>query len=121
LFKREFIIVDHEKRNFVDQVDFISGAGYLDGPGARGKAGLTRGGPCLILTDKCIFDFDPQTKRVKLRSIHPGVTLEEVIGNTGFTHDWIPDKVSETPAPTPEELRLIREVIDPRAMLIPRS
>lgn len=120
LFKREFIIVDHDKRNFVDKVDFISGAGYLDGPGTREKAGLTRGGPCLILTDKCIFDFDSETKLVRLRSIHPGVTLEEVIANTGFTHDWLPDKVLETVAPTHEELRLIREVIDPRAVLIPR-
>ena len=113
--------MDHEKRNFVDKVDFISGAGYLDGPGAREKAGLTRGGPCLVLTDKCIFDFDPVTKQVRLRSLHPGVTLEEVIANTGFTHNWIPDQVPETPSPTPEELRLIREVIDPRAVLIPRS
>jgi glutaconate CoA-transferase subunit B len=120
MFKREVIIVDHDKRNFVDKVDFISGVGYLDGPGAREKAGLTGGGPCLILTDKCIFDFDSETKLVKLRSLHPGVTLEEVVTNTGFTHDWVPDKVSETVAPNPEELRLIREIIDPRAVLIPR-
>jgi glutaconate CoA-transferase subunit B len=74
----------------------------------------------MILTDKCIFDFDPQTKLVRLKTIHPGVTLEDVIANTGFTHDWVPDHVSETPPPTDEELRLIREVIDPRAVLIPR-
>jgi glutaconate CoA-transferase subunit B len=101
-------------------VDFISGVGYLDGPGAREKAGLPRGGPCLILTDKCVFDFDSETKLVRLKAIHPGVTLEDVLANTGYTHDWVPDNVSETPPPTDEELRLIREVIDPRAVLIPR-
>lgn len=120
LFKREIIVVDHEKRNFVDKVDFISGVGYLDGPGARERAGLLWGGPCLILTDKCIFDFDPDSKLVRLRSIHRGVDLQDVIDNTGFTHDWVPETVPETPAPTDEELRLIREVIDPRGVLLPR-
>jgi len=117
---REIIVVDHQKRNFVDKVDYISGPGYLDGPGAREKAGLFRGGPCMILTDKCIFGFDPETKLVKLRALHPGVTLEEVIENTGFIHDWVPRDVPETQAPTDEEVRLIREVIDPRGVLIPR-
>jgi len=120
LFHREIIIVDHEKRNFVDRVDFISGVGYLDGPGAREKAGLIRGGPCMILTDKAIFDFHPETKLVQLKSIHPGVNLDDVIADTGFTHDYVPDEVPETPPPTDEELRLIREVIDPRGLLIPR-
>lgn len=120
LFKREIIIVDHEKRNFVDRVDFISGVGYLDGPGAREKAGLSWGGPCMILTDKCIFDFDPETKLVRLKSVHPEVSLDDVIKNTGYTHDWIPDHVPETSSPTNEELRLIREVVDPKGVLIPR-
>lgn len=120
LFKREIIIVEHEKRNFVDKVDFVSGVGYLDGPGAREKAGLTQGGPCLILTDKAIFDFDPKTKLARLRSIHPGVSLDDVTRNTGYTHDWVPGHVPETTPPTDEELRLIREVIDPRGVLIPR-
>jgi glutaconate CoA-transferase subunit B len=120
LFGREFIVLDHQKRNFVDRVDFISGVGYLNGPGAREKLGLTGGGPCLIFTDKAIFDFHPVTKLAKLRSIHPGVSLDWVIENTGFTHDYIPDKVPQTPEPTDEELRLIREVIDPRGVLLPR-
>ncbi|MBA7702365.1 Glutaconate CoA-transferase subunit B [subsurface metagenome] len=121
LFGREFIVCDHERRNFVDKVDFISGVGYLDGPGAREKLGLIGGGPCLILTDKAIFDFDPETKLARLRSIHPGVSLEDVIANTGFTHDYVPQHVAETPPPTDEELRLLREVIDPRGVLLPRE
>ena len=120
LFGREFIVVEHEKRNFVDRVDFISGAGYLDGPGAREKLGLTGGGPCNIFTDKAIFDFDPETKLARLKSIHPGVSLDEVVENTGYSHDYVPEKVPETPPPTDEELRLIRDVIDPRGVLLPR-
>jgi glutaconate CoA-transferase subunit B len=120
LFGREFIVVKHEKRNFVDRVDFISGVGYLDGPGAREKLGLTGGGPHVILTDKAIFDFDSKSKLARLKSIHPGVSLDEVVANTGFTHDFIPQTVPETPPPTDEELRLLREVIDPRGVLLPR-
>ncbi len=120
LFGREIIVLDHEKRNFVDKVDFISGVGYLDGPGAREKFGLIGNGPCLILTDKAIFDFAPKTKLARLKSIHPGVSLDWIIKNTGFTHDYIPKRVPETPAPTNEEIRLLREVIDPRGVLLPR-
>jgi glutaconate CoA-transferase subunit B len=120
LFGREFIVVEHEKRNFVDKVDFISGVGYLDGPGDREKLGLTGSGPCIIFTDKAIFDFDPETKLARLKSIHPGVGLDEVVENTGYSHNFVPDNVPETPPPTDEELRLIREVIDPRGMLLPR-
>jgi len=120
LFGREFIVMEHEKRNFVDRVDFISGVGYLDGPGAREKLGLTGGGPCLIFTDKAIFDFDPETKLARLKSIHPGVSLDEVIETTGYTHHFVPKEVPETSQPSDEELRLLREVIDPRGMLLPR-
>lgn len=119
-FGREIIVVDHEKRNFVDRVDFISGVGYLDGPGAREKLNLSGSGPCMILTDKAIFEFDPETKLARLRSVHPGVSLDEVKENTGFTHDYIPTEVPETPPPTAEEVRLIREAIDPRGVLLPR-
>jgi glutaconate CoA-transferase subunit B len=119
-FGREIIILDHDPRNFVDRVDFVSGAGFLDGPGARQRAGLTEGGPCLVLTDKAIFDFHPETKRIRLKSIHPGIRLEDVKNSTRFSHDWAPSDVPTTPTPSAEELRLIREVIDPRGVLLPR-
>ena len=119
-FGREIIILDHQRRKFVDRVDFISGVGFADGPGGRERLGLPGGGPCMILTDKAVFDFDPQTKLVRLKSIHPGVTLEEIKAQTGFTHDFVPDAVPQTPAPTAEELRVIREQVDPRGVLLPR-
>ena len=119
LFGREIIVVSHEKRNFVDRVDFISGAGYLDGPGARERLGLPGGGPCLIVTDKAIFDFDPRTKLARLKSLHPGVNLDYIKKNTGFTHNYIPDRIIETPLPSEEEIKIIRETIDPRGILLP--
>jgi glutaconate CoA-transferase subunit B len=120
LFGREYVIFDHQKRNFVDKVDFISGVGYYDGSGGREKLGLPGGGPRLIITDKAIFDFDPDTKLARLKYIHPGESLEWIIENTGYTHDWVPENVLETPLPTEDEVRLIREVIDPEAKLLPR-
>jgi glutaconate CoA-transferase subunit B len=120
LFGREIIIFAHQKRKFVDKVDYITGVGFLDGPGARERLGLIGGGPCMVLTDKALFDFDPQTKLMRLKSVHPGVSVEWVKENTGFTHDFIPKEVPQTPPPTDEELRLIREVIDPSRVLLPR-
>lgn len=71
------------------------------------------------MTDKAIFDFDPETKLARLRFIHPGVSLDEVRENTGYTHDYIPQEVPEMPPPTDEELEIIREAIDPRGLLLP--
>ncbi len=121
LFGREIIILPHEKRNFVDRVDFISGAGYLQGPGCREAAGLHQGGPCMILTDKGVFRFDRDTKLAQLESMHPGITLDEVVEETGFVHDYVPQSVSVTSPPSQDELLLIREQIDPRNVLLPPS
>ncbi len=121
LFGREIIIMPHEKRNFVDRVDFVSGAGYLDGPGSRERLGLHRGGPCMLLTDKAVFRFDNETRLARLESIHPGIPLDEVIAETGFVHDYMTQPVDMTPTPTEEELWLLRNRIDPRGVLLPLS
>jgi len=120
LFGREIVIIPHEKRNFVDRVDFVSGAGFLDGPGSRERLGLRGGGPFMILTDKAVFGFDEETRLARLRSVHPGISVDEIVAGTGYTHDYVPASVPETPLPTKEELGLIREVIDPRGIMLPR-
>jgi len=121
LFGREIIVMPHERRNFVDRVDFVSGAGYLDGPGARERHGLHRGGPVMLVTDKAVFRFDEKTKLARLESVHPGVSLDEVVANTGFTHDYVPERVPVTPPPTARELTLIRDVIDPSGAMLGRD
>jgi len=120
LFGREIVIMPHEKRNFVDRVDFVSGAGYLDGPGSRERLGLQRGGPCMILTDKAVFRFDGASRLAVLHSVHPGIEVEEVVASTGYTHDFVSQPVKTTPAPTREQLRLMREAIDPGSAMMPR-
>jgi len=121
LFGREIIIMPHEKRNFVDRVDFISGAGFLDGPGSREKLELRGGGPCMILTDKAVFRFDAQSRLARLSSVHPGVSVDEVVAATGYTHDYLPQSVPQTAPPSGEELELIREAIDPKGTMLPRD
>lgn len=115
--KRTFITMEHTRRQFVEKVDFISGAGYLDGPGAREKAGLKQGGPGQVFTDYCVLGFDDATKRMKIESLHPGVELRTVEENTGFEL-LRPDTIPTTPEPTPEQVRLIRERIDPDGLLL---
>ena len=115
--KRTFITMEHTRRQFVEKVDFISGVGYLDGPGAREKAGLRQGGPGLVFTDYCVLGFDEETRRMKLLSLHPGVALETVVGNTGFEL-IVPDEIERTPEPAPAQVELIRERIDPDGLLL---
>lgn len=107
----------HNRRTFVEKVDFVSGVGYLDGPGSRSRLGLNEEeGPALVVTNLAVMDFDRESRRMRLRSLHPGVSLETVIDNTGF--DLLRDAdVPSTPPPTEAELRLIREEIDTEGIL----
>lgn len=119
LHQREILVMDHERRNFVEKVDYITGPGYIDGPGAREREGLRCVGPCLCVTNLAVLGFDEKTKRMKLESVYPGVSIDEVKKNTGF--DLImPDKAPETEPPTLKQIELIRTKIDPKRILIPR-
>ena len=106
-----------DKRRFVEKVDFITTPGYLDGPGARERAGLPEGsGPYRVITQLGVYGFDEETKMMKLLAVHPGVTIDEVRENSAF-EIIIPDEVETTDPPTEEELRLLHE-IDPTGMSI---
>ena len=117
--KRIVVIMTHEKRKMVKKLDYLTSPGFLDGPGARERAGLLGGGPSLVVTNLCQMDFDPKTKRIRLATVHPGVTSQQVVENSGFDL-IVPETVPETQLPTLEELKLLRE-IDPTGIYIPRS
>ena len=111
--KRVFYVVNnHSKRVLVEKVDFVCGYGW--GP-ERQQGTIKYGGPEKVFTNLAVMDFEAGTGRMRLESVHTGVTVEQVVENTGFDL-VIPDRVPETGAPTEEELRLIREVIDPLGM-----
>lgn len=100
----------HDPRLFVEKVSFISGPGFLDGREERTAAGVPiHAAPRLAITPLCVFDFDESSKTMRLKSLHPGRTVEEVIRNTGFA-PIVPARLPETPTPTREELDLLRRI-----------
>ena len=112
--QKTIFIMRQEERKFRETISFITSPGYIRGGDSREKAGL-RGGPSRVITDRAIFGFDPETKKMTLISIHPGNTLEDVLATMGF-RPLIPKQIPYTEPPTPEQLRLIREEIDPGRM-----
>ncbi len=108
---------NQSKRTFVKELDFITTPGFLNGPDKREEAGLPAGcGPYRVITQLGVYGFDEATKRLKLVSIHPGVTLDEIQDNSDF-EILIPEEVQVTITPTEEERRILRE-IDPTGMVI---
>jgi acyl CoA:acetate/3-ketoacid CoA transferase beta subunit len=109
--QRTIIIMRHEARKLNAAISFITSPGYIGGGNQRTEAGLL-GGPSRVITDKAIFGFHPETRKMQLLSIHPGTTLEDVLANMSFQPVISPD-IPFTEPPEAEQLRLIREVIDP--------
>jgi glutaconate CoA-transferase, subunit B len=101
----------HSPRTFVDKVDYVTAAGHLDGGTSRRDAGIATDGPVLCITPLVTFDFDDE-KSMRVRTIHPGVSEEDVVARTGFT---LPTKPPwpVTPAPSREELDVLRHAVDP--------
>ncbi|MGI0085919.1 MAG: CoA-transferase subunit beta, partial [Nitrososphaerales archaeon] len=120
LAKETILIMRHERRRFVPEVHYLTSPGYIKGFHERKKVGLLGGGPRMVITNLCVFTFDPESEKMMLSSLHPGITQEEVKANTGFELE-IPNDLKTTPAPTSEELRLLREVIDPKHVYIGRT
>jgi glutaconate CoA-transferase subunit B len=111
------VTMAHTPRVLVDRVDYVSALGYGRGePDLRKQLGLPNGGPSSIITPLCVFDFDEETHHARLKSVHPGVDVTEVVERTGFGFDVAKD-VPITPGPSAEELRLLRERIDSRGAL----
>jgi len=109
---RTIAIMRHDRRRFVEKVDFITTPGYLTGPGAREAAGLPPGtGPYRVVTTLAVLGYDEDTKRMKLLETQPGVSVEEVMENTGFEL-LLPERIEQSQPPTEEELRILRDEVD---------
>ncbi len=115
---KTIVVLKHEARRFVEKVDFLTSPGYLDGPGARERAGLPKHtGPWRVVTSKALFDFEAETKKMRLMGILKGLDPEEVIQGMGFKPLMAPI-LQELDPPQEGELQLLREQIDPSGIII---
>lgn len=116
LAKRTVIIAIHEKRRFPERIDYVTSPGWLQGGESRKEAGLTRGGPSVVVTTKGVMRFRRDTKDMYLACYHPGLSPQAVAQATEFALDV--EGAVETPAPTPEELRILRDDVDPERIFL---
>jgi glutaconate CoA-transferase subunit B len=118
---RMMVMTPQDKRRFVEKVDFITTPGWLEGGNSREKSGLPLdSGPYKIITNMGVMDFEQESKRMRVISINPGYTFDDIQGNCGFK---LPQakKMLATQPPTKQELRILREEVDPYGYVIGRS
>jgi glutaconate CoA-transferase subunit B len=114
------VVTQQNAKRFVETLDFLTTPGYLTGPGAREAAGLPRGsGPYQVITDLAVMGYAEESRRMEVRSLHPGVTPEQVRAATGFRLD-VADALATTEPPRELELRILREEVDPHRYILGR-
>jgi glutaconate CoA-transferase subunit B len=116
LARRVLVIMRHEKRKLREAVAHLTSPGYAGGK-SREELHLRGGGPHRVITDKAVLGFHPETHSAMLVSLHPGVTVDDVVAHTEMKLH-MPDNIPVTPLPTAEELRLLREEIDPKGVYL---
>ena len=107
--RRTFIVMRHSRRAFVDRLAFVTTLGHGPTGRERRALGLKTEGPALLVSDLCIMRPHPETNELQVTSLHPGVTRERVIEETGWPVSFAAT-VDETPAPTARELQVLRDL-----------
>jgi len=110
------IFMQHEKRRFVETPDYLTSPGWIRGGDSRKRAGLQRGGPVAVVSNLGIMKFSPMSREMYLAEYYPGITPERIADHTGFPMDI--SVAVESAAPAPEELRILREEIDPQKLIL---
>jgi glutaconate CoA-transferase subunit B len=108
---RMIVAMKHEKRRFVERVDFVTSPGFLSGGDSRRASGLVAGGMFRVVTDLALLGFDEMSKRMTVLALHPGVTIDEAQANTGFELAAAPG-LQTTDPPSKHELAVLRH-LDP--------
>jgi glutaconate CoA-transferase subunit B len=119
---RTLLMTKLERRKFVNKLDFMSSPGYLDGtPGARERAGLPANtGPYKVITQEAVFDFDEETRQMRLTAMMPWTSVEQVLSKMEF-EPLIADKIERMEPPTEEQLNVIRTDLDPGGLAVSRG
>jgi glutaconate CoA-transferase subunit B len=118
---RTMVVCPQSKRRFTEKVDFITTPGYLKGGNSREESGLPKGtGPYRVITDIGVYGYHSISREMELLFLNPGITVEEVHLNSGF-EILIPEEYGVIEPPTEEELRILREEVDPYKIIIGRN
>jgi glutaconate CoA-transferase subunit B len=110
--RKVIVILSQTRKSFPERIDFVTSAGFVNEGGRRGRPGMPGGGPALVITDLGVYGFSRRTREMVLREIHPGISLKKIRENTGWNLK-IGRSLATTVPPAEEELRLIREDLDP--------
>ena len=113
---RTVIMMRLQKKKFVKELHHITSPGYLSGAGAREKAGLVGGGPQAVVTDKCIFGFESQTKEMVLTALYPGYAVNDIRESVGWDLK-VAGSLEEVPPPTEEQIHILR-AYDPMGFVL---
>lgn len=111
--RKILVIMRQAQRSFVERLDFRTSPGHSGDPEHDRARGWSGSGPTSVVTDLGTYGFDELTGEMTLLTLHPGVTMDDVRSNTAWDPKVSPD-LGETPRPTQEELRIIREELDPQ-------
>jgi glutaconate CoA-transferase, subunit B len=108
------VAMKHEKRRFVEHVDFITSPGFIRGGNSRAESGLPTGGMFRVVTELAVFSFEDEERRMKVAALNPGVTRDEVQDRTGFELIF-DDGLAITEPPAEHELATLR-MLDPERL-----
>lgn len=113
--RRLLYIMRLSRRAFVERLDFVTSPGHLTGGQSRAELGLPGAGPAFVITDRALFDFDTVEREMRLVALYPGVTADAVQADVGWPVRRADDLPTTLP-PTEDELRLMRERLDPAGL-----
>lgn len=110
------VLMQLSKRSFVERLDYLTSPGWLKGGDSRKKAGYRRGGPIAVITNMAVLKFEETTREMYLAEYYPGVSVASIAENIGFYVDS--SEAVESVPPTAEELRVLREEVDPQRLIL---
>ncbi len=117
------VVMVQEERRFPERVEYVTSVAGWRGPREKGESrwdyGLGRGGELVMISDLCIMRSDPDTGLLELDTVFPGISVEDVVNNTGWSLDT--SKAKELPPPTEEELKALRMLVDPSRIYLGRK
>ncbi len=107
-----------DQKKFAKKVDFITSPGWMEGGDSRKKAGLLNDGPMAVITSAGVYDFEPETHRMRIKTLHPGVSPELAQLASGFEIIRPKGEIPVTETPSKEILQILRNEVDPSGIFI---